>query len=165
MWWPGADFVAALRNSGVTHVVYIPDSSLGLWEPALASAGSPCLIRPTREGEGLAIAAGLLLGGAVPVVVIQCTGLFEAGDALRNVVHDLGLPLCLVVGVRSWHASRAGARPTTVRRLPTPILDAWQIPHSLIDPQTQPVADFEAALRRASNRAGRASCSWRSDKL
>ena len=48
------------------------------------------------------MAAGLSLGGARPVVVCQCTGLFEAGDALRNVVHDLKLPLKLVVGVRSY---------------------------------------------------------------
>ena len=44
---------------------------------------------------------GLHLGGRQPLIVLQCTGLFEAGDALRNLIHDLKLPLFFVVGVRS----------------------------------------------------------------
>ena len=39
------------------------------------------------------LAAGLMIGGAKPLVVVQCTGFFEAGDAVRNVVHDLELKL------------------------------------------------------------------------
>src|SRR4051812_4787701 len=87
--------VRHLEAAGFTHVVWIPDSSLGPWESALDASKQLTLIRPCREGEAIGIAAGLMLGGAQPVVVIQCTGLFEAGDALRNVVHDLKLPLKL----------------------------------------------------------------------
>src|SRR5690242_21218726 len=93
--------VGLLEWAGFTHVVWIPDSALGPWEPALVSSDKLKLIRPCREGEAIGVAAGLLLGGARPVVVCQCTGLFEAGDALRNVVHDLKLPVKLIVGVRS----------------------------------------------------------------
>ena len=93
----GPAVVEALQACGVTHVVWIPDSHLGRWEPELRAAGTPRLVRATREGEAVGIAGGLLLGGARPLVMIQCTGLFEAGDALRNVVHDLKLPLKLLV--------------------------------------------------------------------
>ena len=55
----------------------------------------------TREGEAWAIAAGLQLGGKRPLVMIQNTGLFESGDALRNVLFDLRLPLVAVIGYRS----------------------------------------------------------------
>src|SRR2546426_8864989 len=84
----GPSVVAALKACGVTHVVWIPDSELGLWEPALLAEPSLTLLRATREGEAITLAAGLLLGGKEPIVLIQCTGFFEAGDALRNVVHD-----------------------------------------------------------------------------
>src|SRR5262249_18067034 len=73
------DPATAVRNleaTGFTHVVWIPDSALGPWEAALASSTKLKLIRPCREGEAIGVAAGLLLGGARPVVVIQCTGLF-----------------------------------------------------------------------------------------
>ena len=54
------------------------------------------------------MAAGLILGGKKPVVVIQCTGLFEAGDALRNAVHDMKLPLFLIVGVPADYLHQQG---------------------------------------------------------
>src|SRR4029077_10619694 len=125
----GPSVAAALKDCGITHVVWIPDSELGTWEPALTADPALQLIRVCREGEAMAVAAGLLLGGRQPVVVIQCTGLFEAGDALRNVVHDLKLPVFLVVGVRVYHAHRQGATDDTCPVFTEPILNAWQIPH------------------------------------
>ena len=91
----GPSVVAALKSCGVTHVIWIPDSELGTWEPALLAEPALRLIRVCREGEAMTVAAGLLLGGKKPIVLVQCTGLFEAGDALRNVVHDLKLLLFL----------------------------------------------------------------------
>jgi sulfopyruvate decarboxylase TPP-binding subunit len=142
----GAEVVAVLGRCGVTHVVWIPDSEIGTWESALTAAPGLRLIRPAREGEAVGIAAGLMLGGARPLVVIQCTGLFEAGDALRNVVHDLKLPLTLVVGVRSWHAHQQGRGFDTCPVYTEPILRAWNLPYRLLD-RTHSAADFEAALK------------------
>ena len=54
----------------------------------------------TREGEAFAIAAGLWVGGKVPGVVIQNTGLLESGDAIRGVAVRMGVPLVCVVTYR-----------------------------------------------------------------
>ena len=126
---------AATRNisqAGFTHVVWIPDSFVGPWESALVNKPGLKLIRACREGEAIAIAAGLMLGGAKPVVSIQCTGLFEAGDALRNVVHDLRLPLKLIVGVRSYRAHVAGKTADNCPAFTEPILNAWKLPYTLL---------------------------------
>ena len=56
----------------------------GNLEPALHATPGLTLVRVCREGEAWAIAAGLWIGGARPLVVIQNTGLFESGDSLRN---------------------------------------------------------------------------------
>jgi sulfopyruvate decarboxylase TPP-binding subunit len=151
----GPGVVAALVECGVSHVIWIPDSTVGTWEPDLRAAKGLSLIRVCREGEAMAVAAGLLLGGKQPVVVIQCTGLFEAGDALRNVVHDLRLPLFLVVGVRSWHAYQAGKAIDTCPRFAEPVMRAWQIPYVLFEDR-HTAADLAAAYRqaRAEKRAG-----------
>ena len=145
----GPAVVAALREAGVSHVVWLPDSELGTWEDALSDpeSGLP-LVRVCREGEAIAVAAGLLLGGKTPVVVLQCTGLFEAGDALRNVVHDLKLPLFLIVGVRSLLAHRRGTSTDSCPVFTEPILTAWQIPYTLLDDR-HTAADLAAAYRRA----------------
>src|SRR5207237_3103043 len=129
----GPSVVAALKECGVTHVVWIPDSEIGTWEPALRSEPSFSLIRVCREGEAIAVAAGLMLGGKKPIVLIQCTGLFEAGDALRNVVHDLKLPLFLIVGLRSHLAHQHGKTGDTCPLFSEPIMKAWRVPYVVLD--------------------------------
>src|ERR1700688_4950313 len=104
----GLTLTVALKNCGITHVVWIPDTEIGAWNAALAADDGLALIRVCREGEAFALAAGLWLGGKKPIVLIQCTGLFEAGDTLRNVLHDMKLPLFFVVGVRSYYAHQQG---------------------------------------------------------
>jgi sulfopyruvate decarboxylase TPP-binding subunit len=153
----GPAVVAALKASGVTHAVWIPDSELGRWESALASDRDLKLIRVCREGEAFAVAAGLYLGGKRPVVLIQCTGLFEAGDSLRNVLHDMKLPLFAVIGVRSYFAHRQGKTADTCPVFTEPILRAWQIPYVLLDDRAT-ADDLAAAYRQAQaeKRAGAA---------
>jgi sulfopyruvate decarboxylase TPP-binding subunit len=151
----GPAVVAALKACGVTHAVWVPDSELGRWEDALTSDPDLKLIRVCREGEAIAVAAGLYLGGKRPVVLIQCTGLFEAGDALRNVVHDLKLPLFFVIGVRSYYAHQQGKSLDSCPVFTEPILRAWQVPYTLLDDRAT-AADLAAAYRqaRAEKRAG-----------
>jgi sulfopyruvate decarboxylase TPP-binding subunit len=144
----GPSVVTAFKECGITHVVWIPDSELGTWEPALSASQAIQLIRVCREGEAIAVAAGLLLGGRRPVVVIQCTGLFEAGDALRNVVHDLKLPLFLIIGLRSYYAYQQGTTRDTCPVFAEPILRTWQIPYELLD-RRHTAADLAAAYRKA----------------
>ena len=151
----GPAVVAALKECGVTHAVWVPDSELGTWEPALRDDPDLRLIRVCREGEAMAVAAGLLLGGKRPVVLIQCTGLFEAGDSLRNVVHDLKLPLFLVVGVRNYYAHQQKATADTCPVFTEPVMKTWKIPYVVID-RSHTAADLAAAYRQAQagSRAG-----------
>jgi sulfopyruvate decarboxylase TPP-binding subunit len=151
----GPAVVAALKDCGVTHAVWIPDTELGAWEAALRDDPELKLIRVCREGEAIAVAAGLLLGGRRPVVLIQCTGLFEAGDALRNLVHDLKLPLFFVIGIRSYYAHQKKATTDTCPVFTEPIMKAWQIPYVILD-RSHGAADLAAAYRQAQaeKRAG-----------
>jgi sulfopyruvate decarboxylase TPP-binding subunit len=144
----GPSVVAALRQEGVSHVVWVPDSELGTWEPSLTGPGGIPLIRACREGEAIVIGAGLLLGGAQPIVALQCTGLFEAGDALRNIVHDLRLPLFLIVGVRSYYAHQQGKSADSCPVFTEPIVRAWQIPYLLLERRHE-ATDLARAYREA----------------
>jgi sulfopyruvate decarboxylase TPP-binding subunit len=91
------------------------------------------LIRVCREGEAVAVAAGLLLGGKKPVIIIQCTGLFEAGDSLRNFIHDLGLPIFVLVGLRNYYAYRQGQSRDSAPRFAESIVQVWQIPYVILE--------------------------------
>lgn len=130
----GPEVARLLADLGFTDVVWIPDSYLGTWEAGLLAEPRLRLVRATREGEALALAAGLILGGRKPMTIMQCTGLFEAGDALRNVAHDLKLPLRLIVGVRSGLAAKAGPTVDTCPPFVEPFLKAWQLPFAELHP-------------------------------
>ncbi|HWG48006.1 MAG TPA: thiamine pyrophosphate-binding protein [Gemmataceae bacterium] len=147
----GPSVVAALQDCGVTHVVWIPDSDLGQWDSALSTASGLQLLRVCREGEAIALAAGLHLGGRRPIVVIQCTGLFEAGDTLRNILHDLHLPLFFVIGVRSYYAHKQGASTDSCPVFTEPILRAWQVPYVVFE-RNHTAGDLAAAYRQAQTK-------------
>jgi phosphonopyruvate decarboxylase len=148
--------VAALVAAGFSHGVWVPDSFFGAWEEAFDHVGLP-LLRVTREGEGIALAAGLMLGGARPVVILQSTGLFEAGDALRNVVYDLQLPLKLLVGLRSYRAFQAGHSQDSAARWAEAVVQAWQLPYQLIDPMISDPAVWAAAMAQLAQAPGAAA--------
>ena len=126
------EIVAAFTELGITHVVWIPDTTTGQWDNALQAAPEIQLIQVCREGEAWALAAGLYLGGAKPIVVIQCTGFFESGDAMRNIVHDYQLPIYGLVGYRSY--LNASSLPgDTCLKFTEPVLEAWALNTVFID--------------------------------
>jgi len=128
----GQEIVDIFRQLDVTHVVALPDSTLGLWEDAICASGTQKLVRVCREGEAWAIAAGLYLGNARPIVMIQCTGLFESGDSLRNALYDYQLPLFALIGYRSY-LSQKDIPNDSARVYTEPVLRAWEIDYRLID--------------------------------
>jgi len=128
----GPAVAAALRELGITHVPWIPDSELGKWEAALSADPALRLLRVAREAEAIGIAAGLLIAGQRPLVIFQCTGLFDAGDALRNVVYDLKLPLHLLVGARGQLAFERGQTGDTCPLFTEAIVQAWRLPYRVL---------------------------------
>jgi sulfopyruvate decarboxylase subunit alpha len=146
----GDQVVALLRELGITHIVSVPDSTIGRWDEALSRADGLRLVRVCREGEAWAVAGGLHLGGATPLVLIQCTGLFESGDALRNIVHDWHLPIFSMIGYRSY-LNQDTLPGDTCLVFTEPILDAWKIDYKLITEPAQigVIRDHYRACRAA----------------
>jgi hypothetical protein len=155
----GPTVVRAIEAAGFTHVVWVPDSHLGTWDAALHASPAVRLVRPAREGEAVGIAAGLMLGGARPLVAVQCTGFFEAGDAVRNVAHDLKLPLKLLIGVRGWRAHLAGKTADNCPIFAEPVVRAWGLPFEWFDPFAAG-ADCAPALAQLAAGDGPAALLW-----
>ena len=132
----GPQIASMMLDLGVTHVVTVPDSTIGAWGDAMEGTAGLEVIRVCREGEAWAIAGGLYLGGATPLVLIQCTGLFESGDALRNIIYDWKLPILSVIGYRSY-LDQSVLPGDTCLTFTEPILDAWRLPYRLITEPTQ----------------------------
>lgn len=150
----GEQIAELLEELGVTHAVTVPDSTIGQWQSAIESRGRTRVIRVCREGEAWQVAAGLHLGGARPIVMIQCTGLFESGDALRNAIHDWKLPLFAMIGYRSY-LNQDTLPGDTCLVFTEPILDAWKLDYELIrKPGQLGVIRDHYLMTRHENRAG-----------
>src|SRR5262252_2512015 len=132
----GDQIASLLSEVGVTHVITVPDSTIGRWEPAIEQSGHIRLVRVCREGEAWQVAAGLYLGGATPLVMIQCTGLFESGDAIRNVLHDWKLPIFSIICYRSY-LNQDTLPGDTCLVFTEPVLDTWKIDYKLLTKHEQ----------------------------
>jgi len=127
----GEQIAELLESLAITHVVTVPDSTIGQWQTAIERRGATRIVRVCREGEAWQVAAGLYMGGASPLVMIQCTGLFESGDAIRNSIHDWKLPLFAIIGYRSY-LNQDTLPGDTCLVFTEPTLDAWKIDYRLI---------------------------------
>jgi sulfopyruvate decarboxylase TPP-binding subunit len=92
------------------------------------------------------VAAGLFVGGKKPVVLIQSTGFFEAGDSVRGLALWLRLPLLVLIGFRGWQAE--GHPRDSAAVFLEPVLRAWGIEHTLVRDGAD-LPRIEQALARA----------------
>ena len=126
-----ASVIAELKKNNITHVVWLPDSETNFMFQLLTNEPTLDLVPVCREGETMAIAAGLWVGGKRPIVLIQNTGIFEAGDSIRGLGLDINQPLVMLVGYRGW--SRHGLTTDSAARFIEHILHAWGINYYLIE--------------------------------
>lgn len=124
--------LAQLKQHGVTHVVWLPDSETNWLYLLMKADPSLTLVAVPREGLACAVAAGLAAGGAVPVILVQNTGLMESGDSIRGWLFGFEIPVVFIVGMRGW--SRHGPRTTdTSSQYTEPFLNAFRINYYMVE--------------------------------
>ena len=124
--------IEQFKKNGVTHVVWLPDSETNWLYLLMKAEPSLDLIPVSREGQAMSIASGLSVGGQMPVVLIQNTGMMESGDSIRGWGLGLNIPLVLLVGYRGW-TRHGGNRPSDVANFTEPFLNALGINYYLIE--------------------------------
>lgn len=123
--------IAELKQHGITHVVWLPDSETNFLYLLMKAEPSLTLVPVSREGHAFSTAAGLFVGGAKPVILIQNTGLMESGDSLRGWALGLNIPVVLMVGYRGW--TRHGQNADTAATYTEPFLNAFNIKYYLVE--------------------------------
>lgn len=143
--------VDALIKCSFTHVVWLPDTESGHLFETLRDEPRLRLVPVCREGEAVAIAAGLMVAGQSPVVIIQSTGLFESGDSMRGLAIDCHLPLLFLIGYRGYR----GGQPSSdsAATFLEPILKAWGVPYKVIQSDRE-LAAIPRAHRQAQKLPG-----------
>lgn len=147
--------LAELKKNGVTHIVWLPDTETSSMYQAIEADGSVKLVPVCREGESMPIAAGLIAGGARPVVLIQSTGFFESGDSIRGVCLDIGIPLLLLIGYRGYQGA-GGRTGDSAAVFLEPMLRTWGIPYQIVQDDSElgrVSQEFQAAWKTRHTRA------------
>lgn len=122
-----------LLTHGVTHIVGLPDNLFRTLFESLDAEPRIEVIFVSREGEAFAIAAGLQVGGKTPVVMIQNTGLLEAGDAFRGTSWRMQIPQVILLSYRGYATlSSESGRKDSVAEFTEPTLNAWNIPYEFM---------------------------------
>src|SRR5919206_283266 len=94
--------LAQMKQNGVTHVVWLPDSETNWLFLLMQADPSLTLVGVNREGLAFSAASGLYTGGKTPLILIQNTGLMESGDSMRGWTIQMEVPVVLMVGYRGW---------------------------------------------------------------
>lgn len=153
-----------LSAARITHVVGLPDNTSARLFDVLQTHPSIRLVTVTREGEAFAIASGLWLGGARPLVVIQNTGLLESGDSIRGTAARMAAPVPILITGRGYgKMAGAGLTPNEPRTsdlltradvdstalLTEPTLDAWGVPFERCEGDEDPAAALARTIQAA----------------
>jgi sulfopyruvate decarboxylase subunit alpha len=123
--------LAQMKKNGVTHVVWLPDSETNWLFVLMKAEPSLTLVGVNREGLAFSAAAGLSVGGKLPLILIQNTGLMESGDSLRGWCLNLEIPVVLMVGYRGY--TRHGVTTDSAATYTERFLNAFGIHYYLVE--------------------------------
>lgn len=134
--------IEQLKAANVEFVCWLPDSETHFLHDDLVSDDELRLVTPCREGEALAIAAGINVAGRGATVVIEDQGLYDSGNELKW-LKTLDTPVVLLVGYLFY--SKNGPWGYL-----EPFLKAFDIPYFIVDSDdsTSRIAEAYARARR-----------------
>lgn len=146
--------VKQLDDCGITHVITVPDYVMLSVYRALESHGNARLVYCCTEDEAVTIAAGLHIGGARPMVMMQNQGLYASLNAVRAIGLDARIPLFMMIGQFGREYRNLG-RPAATSARPLVrncerILDALEIPYVACEADAD-IPEIGRAYRRAQD--------------
>lgn len=129
-----ADLLQTLWEANVQDVVAVPDTHQRTLIEALQAQSRIRFVQASSEDEGVAICAGLIVGGRRPLLQIQHAGLYACVNNLRGMGIDGGFPIVLLVGLLGRDPAKAPRDDFgSMVRLAQPLLRALEIPAYVID--------------------------------
>ena len=127
------DFVKALQDMGFDFFTGVPDTILGGIIEVLSDRR---LYTPSvREDEAVAMAAGAFLGGKIPVVLMQNSGLGNAMNVLMSLHLIYRIPCLLIVSWRGFEGKDAPEHLVMGQTMPQ-LMDTIRIPHRTLAAET-----------------------------
>lgn len=130
---PAKDFVSLLQDVGFDFFTGVPDSTLA---GVIAALIERRIYAPAvREDEAIGMAAGAYMGGKVPVVLMQNSGLGTSLNALISLNLIYRQPCLLLISWRG-HDGKDAPEHLVMGQVMTKQLDLVRIPHRTLKAET-----------------------------
>ena len=133
MLFPAKDFVGLLQDAGFDFFTGVPDSTLAGVIAALIERRA--YVPAVREDEAVGMAAGAYMGGRVPVVLMQNSGLGTSLNALIS-LNLIYLQPCLLLISWRGHGGKDAPEHLVMGQVMTQELDLVRIPHRTLKAET-----------------------------
>lgn len=130
---PSKDFVGLLQEVGFDFFTGVPDSTLGGVIATLIERRA--YVPAVREDEAVGIAAGAYMGGKVPAVLMQNSGLGTSLNALIS-LNLIYLQPCLLLISWRGHDGKDAPEHLVMGHVMTHLLDLVRIPHRTLAAET-----------------------------
>ena len=140
---------AGVHAAGSRDVIYVPDNPLShvlrVFEQQFRDVR---LYLATREEEAFGIAAGLYLGGRLPTVMLQSSGLGNSLNAVTSLLMPYQIPVLMVVSMRGdsgdWNAAQM-----PMGRAVRGIFESLGVPHTTVESANQACDTIRCAGKTA----------------
>ena len=127
------NFVGLLQEVGFDFFTGVPDSTLGGIIATLIEQRA--YVPAVREDEAVGMAAGAFMGGKVPVVLMQNSGLGTSLNALISLNLIYRQPCLLLISWRG-HDGKDAPEHLVMGQVMTRLLDLVRIPHRTLGAET-----------------------------
>jgi sulfopyruvate decarboxylase TPP-binding subunit len=140
--------LAAIRTLGITHVITVPDTHQRSLLALLAQTSDPTLITACTEDEAIGINAGLYIGGARPMLLIQNNGLYACLNTLKAIALDARVPTFMLVGEHGRDVALPSRENNDLSvRMLEPTLELWKVPYHRLEREAD-LSDLPRVYKR-----------------
>ncbi|MDP6030002.1 MAG: sulfopyruvate decarboxylase subunit alpha [Arenicellales bacterium] len=119
--------VEKLKAAGVNFFVSVPCKLLAGQIQLLEQDTDVCYLPVTREEEGFGLCAGASLGGRMPCILMQDSGLGNSVNALKSLIQFFQIPVVMLVSYRGSPGEKVPAQVPMGMLVPE-LLKLMQIP-------------------------------------
>ena len=142
-----ADFVEAARRSGFSHYTGVPCSFLTPFINYVIQDSELGYTPSANEGDAVATAAGLAIGGKRPIVMFQNSGLGNAVNPLTSLLHTFRIPLLILITHRGQPGLKDEPQHELMGKITGSLLETLNIPWEYFPDHTSKI---DEVLNRAS---------------
>ncbi|WP_440953319.1 sulfopyruvate decarboxylase subunit alpha [Methanococcoides sp. FTZ1] len=125
---PSTSVFNGMRMAGIDLVVSVPCVNLKDILPMIDNEPSMIHVPVTREEEGVGICAGAYMGGKVPAMLMQNSGLGNSINALASLNKLFHIPLVMIMSHRGIEGETICAQIPMGQLTPS-LLDSLDIPY------------------------------------